>query len=384
MNDISFLMRFKDAIHGRIDIFVIALIFFILLVSFAIGFWLRWKFTVANIVIILATVGVSFLVSLVYTNHLNSSNLSEQEKRNYELFKPYFITLAASGFYLAVSFLNFIVMIIFHYVLIAKRKKKGKYKKSKIKFRFLFGWSALCTAFPAALLYANLASSLTNVKEEEKTKQEKENWNLDVLYRLSDISVKLFTGNNGKSLSGAYNNSLKLIKLNEINTDFSNIFKEVENGDKSATEKLNEFSEILVSGLNNEDVRSFIFNAIENNDSLKQIISEVAAQVEDLNKSLPTYIENSDRYRDAYNEAIKNNNTEKQKEIEKEYLSNYANNQLNTNDFLITVRKNLNSLSNDARGQLTDTLINIVNKEKPKLNTLVDTNLLISMFLAKK
>lgn len=95
-------------------------------------------------------------------------------------------------------------------------------------------------------------------------------------------------------------------------------------------------------------------------------------------------MKNSDRYRDAYNKAIKNNNTEKQKEIEKEYLSNYANNQLNTNDFLITVRKNLNSLSNDARGQLTDTLINIVNKEKPKLNTLVDTNLLISMFLAKK
>lgn len=86
MNDISFLMRFKDAIHGRIDIFVIALIFFILLVSFTIGFWLRWKFTVANIVIILATVGVSFLVSLAYTNHLNSSNLSEQEKNKLRTF----------------------------------------------------------------------------------------------------------------------------------------------------------------------------------------------------------------------------------------------------------------------------------------------------------
>ncbi|MFL1037709.1 hypothetical protein ACJOMK_04315, partial [Mycoplasmopsis synoviae] len=109
---------------------------------------------------------------------------------------------------------------------------------------FLFGWTALCTAFPPPLLYPNLASSLTNLKEQQKTKQQKQNWNLHVLYRLSDISVKLFTGNNGKWLSGAYDKSLKLIKLNEINTDFSNIFKEVENGDKSATEKLNEFSDI--------------------------------------------------------------------------------------------------------------------------------------------
>ncbi|MFV8401351.1 hypothetical protein [Mycoplasma sp. 005V] len=239
---------------GNAAIWLPIVIIALLVISFLIGFWFNYKWSIFKFAAIVLTMIISAIVfkfaSEAIQRHLENENEANQIFRSG---LPFALTIFAIICYLSLRGLFFVITFIIHLARINKRKEKktkrianGK-RGNRIWTRLLFGTTNVVLTIPGTLLLSNL---VTTAMVDDATTS-----------KTTNIGVKIMTGGKGASLSGIGIGTISLLELFQKGSKLFNTLQNPEN--KWTKEELKDIVDTLHSSaalLNNQDVRNTISN----------------------------------------------------------------------------------------------------------------------------
>lgn len=278
------------------EIWLPIVIFLLLIISFIVGYFMRFKYIPFKI----AALGFTIFICYFAYDYLVAELEKKDIYREYKDLIPLVITLFALLTYWFWKFIFFIFIGIIHLV----RRKKRKLKNQKISRRFkifkgtIFGLTNTVLSIPGTFLFANVLS----IKgQKDSYLQKGTNW-----------SVELMTSKKGSSLTGLVTISINGIESVQRIGEITEYFKKPtsQRTPEDRQQVLNDLKNFGIL-INDSRIRPTILNLINKNGMLDSIKQEI-------NESLKDKILTKIR-----SEKLLEYDAQRTPEAKKEYVNNY-------------------------------------------------------------